>query len=337
MLPLIAVVVFASLQIPGSVLLPAARQQSTPCPEPSPAELEALAVAYIDAFNTGDMEALDALLAPDYIQEAALGRDQDRELHKERVQLTRTGFPDLVYTIDDMMVDGDLVLIRHTMRGTHDGEYAGLTPTGTRVEVSGIHINRVECGQIAQSWNEGDGLGLYQQLGLVPEIDVSIPSVSASASPVAASPVACPAMTEADGQALATRWWDELWSGGATGVLDEILYEGHVHHWASGPDTGGREAVAHQVEAFRAAMPDLSVEIELSMSEGDLIAERWILSGTFEGPFLGAEPTGERIEVTGINIFRVSCGQIVEAWAERDTLNLYRQIGLAPPPSTPAV
>ncbi|MDQ3442979.1 MAG: ester cyclase [Chloroflexota bacterium] len=153
----------------------AATQDATPlaspdsgCAAPTGAAAETIPHEYLDTFNTGDLDALDALLAPDYIHRGALEPDQDREVHKERVQITRTGFPDAVYTIEDIIIDGDLVGIRHVMNGTNDGDYAGQATTGIRVEVTGIHSHRLACGLIAETWNEGDGLGLYKQLGLLP-------------------------------------------------------------------------------------------------------------------------------------------------------------------------
>jgi len=331
----------------------AAAQEATPaalpgaaCPETTADEAEAIATAYFDAFNTGDLDALDALLAPDYIHYGALGPDQDRELHKERVQITRTGFPDAVYTVEDIIVDGDLVVIRHTMNGTNDGPYAGQEATGITVEVTGIHIHRIECGLIAETWNEGDGLGLYQALGLIPAPVGATPvAEDASAVEPAASPAEgastlageCAAGTPEENIAVAEAYLD-VWNSKDLSLFDELAHPEVVHHWGQGADTTGTAALKASTEAFFTAFPDMVMTFDQVIAEDDMVVIRWTLTGTQTGPFFGIEPTGAEATWTGINIYRVECGQVVESWSEADGLGLRRQLGVLEDPTgaTPA-
>ena len=80
----------------------------------------------------------------------------------------RTAFPDLHITIEDVIADGDKVMMRWTSRGTHRGVLMGLAPTGKQVEVTGMSIDRFEDGKIAESWSNWDTLGLLRQLGASP-------------------------------------------------------------------------------------------------------------------------------------------------------------------------
>jgi predicted ester cyclase len=80
-----------------------------------------------------------------------------------------TGFPDIHFAIEDQIAEGDKVVARLTMSGTHQGEFAGVPPTGKQVSVTGIDVWRVHNGKCAEHWLALDNLGLMQQLGAIPE------------------------------------------------------------------------------------------------------------------------------------------------------------------------
>jgi predicted ester cyclase len=79
-------------------------------------------------------------------------------------------FPDLQFTVEDEIAEGDKVTTRYTARGTHRGELMGMAPTGKHVTVTGIFISRVEEGKLAEMWLNWDALGLMQQLGVIPQL-----------------------------------------------------------------------------------------------------------------------------------------------------------------------
>ena len=99
--------------------------------------------------------------------------DQDvRGLEEARrfLGMYKTAFPDLYATIEDALSEGDKVVTRWTVRGTHEGEIESFgPPTGRRVEIQGITIHRIEGGKIVEEWERYDNLSVMQQLGLVPE------------------------------------------------------------------------------------------------------------------------------------------------------------------------
>ena len=78
------------------------------------------------------------------------------------------GFPDLDHTIEDMIAEGDKVATRFTARGTHQGEFQGVPPTGKQIVLTGLIINRVAGDRIAEQWHEIDAVGLMQQIGAIP-------------------------------------------------------------------------------------------------------------------------------------------------------------------------
>ena len=125
-----------------------------------------------EVFNhTGNLDAADEIYAPDYVgHEPTTGEIRGVEAAKQYAALFRQAFPDVEATIEDQIAEGDKVVTRFTSRGTHQGETEDFgPPTGRRVEVTGITIERFSQGKIVEDWTNFDALGLMQQLGLVPE------------------------------------------------------------------------------------------------------------------------------------------------------------------------
>lgn len=122
-----------------------------------------------EVVNDGDLALADELLAPDYrLHFPGAPQPFDRDGHKQLVMMFRTGFPDWIETVDEVIAEADKVVIRVTGRGTHEGEFQGIPPTGASVTATGVGIGRIENGRIAESWAAYDALGLMQQLGAVP-------------------------------------------------------------------------------------------------------------------------------------------------------------------------
>ena len=95
--------------------------------------------------------------------------------------------------------------------------------------------------------------------------------------------------------------------------------------------------MTHGVEAFkgyasylRGAFPDIEIDDEDNISQGDRVGMRWTMRGTHDGDFWGMPGTGKRVEVTGMDIFRIADGCIQDAWIETDYMTLLRQIGMIP-------
>lgn len=127
---------------------------------------------------------------------------------------------------------------------------------------------------------------------------------------------------------IARRFLDELWNRGNFIAVDQLLasdYDGHSSTVIQGPD-GAKTFVSR----LRVAFPDFQFKIVDQVSEGDKVATRWIISGTHQGEFQGMPPSGKRIEMTGITIFRIACGKLIEGWTNEDTLGMLQQIRAVP-------
>lgn len=121
--------------------------------------------------NTGDPAITDILFATDFVDHTnPPGMQHGWEGHKAILSLFRAAFPDVKWTITEMIAEGDKVMVGLIWRGTHLGDFFGIPATGKFVEVRGTHVLRVSNGRIAEHWGNDDDLGLMRQLGIVPEM-----------------------------------------------------------------------------------------------------------------------------------------------------------------------
>ena len=121
-------------------------------------------------FNRGNMSRADEFLAPDFVEREELppGIPRDREGVKQLTTMLRSAFPDFKATIDDIVAEGDKVVVRSTWSGTHKGEFMGIPPTGKSVSFGVIDIIRIAGGKCVEHWGQMDSMGLMQQLGAIP-------------------------------------------------------------------------------------------------------------------------------------------------------------------------
>lgn len=124
------------------------------------------------------------------------------------------------------------------------------------------------------------------------------------------------------------RFYEELWNRGNLDAADELVAPDYVRHdlrpGDAPPGPAGQKAVA---EKFRAAFPDVRLEVEALVAEGDLIAVRWTMFGTHTGAWGDVAPTGSSVRFSGVNFFRIADQQIAEIWNVRDDLGLREQLG----------
>jgi serine phosphatase RsbU (regulator of sigma subunit)/predicted ester cyclase len=126
----------------------------------------ALVRRFFEAQGEGDLDALDEILAEDFVDRSLLPwEDPDREGYKRSVAEDHAAFSELRYIIEDQVATDDKVVSRLTIRRVHDrGYFVGIAPTGEEYEATGIVIHRIAGGKIAEEWSEGSGiLGLTQQ------------------------------------------------------------------------------------------------------------------------------------------------------------------------------
>lgn len=129
-------------------------------------ENKTLVRRFYDGLNRGDAVAVSALVSADLTYNGEVIGREGAKLH---VAATRGAFPDLNWSIEDMISEGDSVATRYTYGGTHQGELMGIPPTGKTFRAAGIAIDRIVDGQIAEEWEVRDTFGALQQLGVIPD------------------------------------------------------------------------------------------------------------------------------------------------------------------------
>jgi steroid delta-isomerase-like uncharacterized protein len=120
---------------------------------------------YEDCLNGGDLAALRELVDDDYV---GIAGERGPQGFAETVRGLRTAFPDIRYTVDDLVAEGDRVAIRWSWEGTHLGAFRVFPASGRRVRNTGIAIYRLRGGRVAQAWLESDRLGFLQGIGAAP-------------------------------------------------------------------------------------------------------------------------------------------------------------------------
>ncbi len=128
---------------------------------------------YDEVFNQGKYDVMNEIHAPNYkfhLANNPPNLPDNREGLRQIIMAYRQGLPDLHFTIDDIIAEGDRVVCRWTVSGTQTGEMLGIPPTNKRATVTGTDVERVENGKLVEGWGVFDQLGLLQQLGVVPRM-----------------------------------------------------------------------------------------------------------------------------------------------------------------------
>lgn len=133
---------------------------------------------------------------------------------------------------------------------------------------------------------------------------------------------------------IVRRLLEEAFGEGDLDVLEELLAEEFVGHAPSEPghdaELQDRDRVAEEIERAHEGLSDLAFTVVQTIAEGDLVAARSTITGNHDGEFMGAPPTGNRVEFDAMNVFRLEDGEVVEDWALWDAFGLMSQIGMAP-------
>jgi predicted ester cyclase len=130
---------------------------------------------------------------------------------------------------------------------------------------------------------------------------------------------------------------EEFWHQGNERVLDELFAQDYVNHDLSNPEVRGLEQYKEWARGIRAlwsaGIPDWRVTIEDLVAEGDRVAKRWVLRGTHTGEMLGAAPTGRRVEMRAMTLYRISGGKVREIHWNYALFGVLQQVGAIAAPA----
>ncbi len=139
-----------------------------------------------------------------------------------------------------------------------------------------------------------------------------------------------------ENKAIVQRILSEFWIGGNLAVLDELLAPDCINHEQSNPEQRGKAACkqwANDVRLVnRRGFPDYDITPEDIVAEGDKVVKRWVFQGTHSGEFAGIPPTGKRVTMRGITLYRLAQGRVSEMYWNYDVFGLLQQLGAIPAP-----
>ncbi len=122
-----------------------------------------------EVWNQGSVASYEELASPDLVvHNPPPGITGDFEGVKQAISIHRTGYPDMHFTIEEQVAEGDKVVSLWTITGTHKGEWVGIPPTGKQISIHGMSLQRYQGGKMVEGWLAMDMLGWMQQIGVVP-------------------------------------------------------------------------------------------------------------------------------------------------------------------------
>ena len=233
--------------------------------------------------------------------------------------------PDQRIDLTAVVAERDLVAVRLTCTGTHNGRsLLGAEPSGKAIRYEGLVICRVKDGRIFEQWGGFDSLGLAQQLGLARAGTWPAPSVLPTrGSPEGGSPAGTP-------REVVRGYWEATFNDRSFGSLEEVVGPAFVDHCYGAvdrPEERGADGLRIAEESFLGVFPDCRVRVDELFAADDLVCARLSSRGTHRGEWLGTAPTGRTFSYEGTFIWRLRGGKLTDRWGGFDRLWMARQVG----------
>lgn len=251
-----------------------------------------------EAWNEGKLAVVDELLSPlCRVHDAAFpGIPPGPAGYKQHIRTCREAFPDFFCLIEDIIAENQEVVIHWTVRGTQKGRFLELEPSGKQVVVSGTSIHRLENGRIVELWSDWNPQALRAQT----RVDANLELVRGMI--------------------------EEVWNNRRPEMMDDYITRDYLRHSPSG-ELRGATGFRKDYDTYTGAFPDCRIRIDEIFSEGDRVTVRWTGLGTHKGKLMGIPPSGQKVTVPGLSIFRVQGGRVAEEHAVWDTLGMVKQMG----------
>lgn len=137
-------------------------------------------------------------------------------------------------------------------------------------------------------------------------------------------------MTVEDNKAILKRIFDEIWSKGNLDLIPELISPEYVNRTPQG-DIKGVEGYKERIKTARAAFPDLHMNIDFIIGEGDYLASQVTMTGTHQGEYMGIPATGKKVTYQHALFTHIKDGKSAEAVPFGNALSMYQQLGVSPP------
>lgn len=262
-----------------------------------------------DGWGPGDLDVFDEIISPDFTGYGLQGLEAYKQMC---VAGPFTALSERQYTIHSQIAKGDQVGTHFTVQAIQTGPLNGIPPSNEKIQSDAMLVHRIVDGKIVSEQQFSDMLTILMQIGAVPSwIELAKQAQSSSAS------------AEAN-KALVRRYVEELWNQHNTDLVDEIVAPGFVYHKGHVTGRGGHR---QWIAGVQNLWPDLEIEIQEMIAEGDKVAYWWTASPTTEWVLFGIPPESKPTKVSAINLIRIEDGMIAETWQEWNTFDVYQQLG----------
>jgi steroid delta-isomerase-like uncharacterized protein len=135
-----------------------------------------------------------------------------------------------------------------------------------------------------------------------------------------------------ENKAIVRGYLEQVWNEGRLDRFEEFMAQDVIPH--GGPAVTDAKSMKKALATFRGAFPDVNIALDDELAVGDKVVTRFTISGTHKGDFNGIPATGKQAVWSGITIFRLAGGKIVEWWLQADNLGMMQQLGVIPAPAT---
>jgi predicted ester cyclase len=283
----------------------------------------------VEIGNKGNLDKIPELFTEDFVRHFLPNNSQTNGLAEFRSQMghLHEAFPDWAEEIKLIVAEQDLVAIWFTASGTNTGSFFGNPPTGKKTANNVMSFFRIADNKIAEQWLLPDLFSMNSQLGLIPGKEAS---EICDDSLVLAQKVVV-GMNPDDIQRnkkLALLANEQVWTLGNFNTLEEMFTGDFVQHFLPlGTSTKGLDDFRERTIAHREAFPDWTEVVNLIVAEGDYVFIQFTSTGINTGSFLGNPPTGKKIQINEMTIFRIVDDKIAEQWLLPDVLSLNQQLG----------
>jgi steroid delta-isomerase-like uncharacterized protein len=268
---------------------------------------KALARRFIQVWAPGNLSVLDELAAPDItVIYPLLGEPvRGAVAFKQLLAHFHAACPDAEISVQEQIAEGDSVVTRWRVCGTHRGELLGIPPTGRSLIWTGITIHRLVGGRVVEERGEEDALGLMRQIGV---------------------------HTNSDKTRVLIRRLEEAVNTRRLDVLDELVSPDFVRHCQATPqfDVRSLEQFKEFLRQDATVFPDNTTSFTHVLADGDLAAAWGTYDATQAGQIGPFPPSGKKVRVDLGAVLRVENGKIAELWITWDNMTVLSQLGHLP-------
>lgn len=230
-------------------------------------------------------------------------------------------FPDVSLTIDVLIAEKDFVIERATAKATHSGKYSTIVPTGNAYEWNETHIYKLKDGKIVEHFPEVRLEKLLWQIGGKGEGFIA-PQKSSLSSFIALMMGGLAKLYKNSNKEnlsvinnnknVVSRYVNEFKNQQKFTVFPKLFSSKFTHHFNFPNRTNKMDSFVSVGQAFLSAFPDVKVELQQLLAEGDIVVEQNKVSATHKGSFNGIKPTNKKVYWTETHIYRIENGKIAE-------------------------